>query len=109
MPIIGQTFEQLVNKTDEEALTEETVLARRQLQRKIASAHDDAVTSRLKAERAVAAMFADFRNKPVNTVDKFDINLLLERLSDADQFARAQARCAELYQELFGEEIPGLP
>lgn len=99
-------FDELVGKTDEQAKQEEIKLARRQLQRKLASAFDSAESQVIKNNAAVRGMFDQIRRDPRNGVERFDVNTFIAVESETAALVKTKETVRAQYERLFGEKLP---
>lgn len=95
-------FWKLVGKTDDEVKREELELAESMLERKFASAIDDAKVKKLERRRAIQGMFERVRKS--GAVDLFDVNKYISLESEIDVLVRLQELLEAKHAELFEEE-----
>lgn len=108
MAIIGQTFAELVSKSDEQVISEARAIAQRQLARKIQSSHDDALTQIMRLRHSINKYFEGFRTKPVSAANEFDFNEVNSLLAELNEYEQAAGRASQLHNELFGSPLEGL-
>lgn len=105
LPTIA-TFEQLVGSSEEDARKEEVALARRLLQRKLASAFDSAEGQIIKHRAAIRGYFDAIRRNPRTGVETFDVNTFLVSIEQIAALENSKAAIANQYERLFGEKMP---
>lgn len=98
-------FDELIGLSDDEVKARQNAIAKRRLQRKIASAHDDADSQAMNAQVALDRMYDEIRRSPVNGVDKFDVNSMLAAKAKLAEFLAARDFLREEYKRLFGTEL----
>jgi hypothetical protein len=106
---IGAEITLFVNEdgqTEEEAKKKQLSLARRALQRRFQSAHDDADTKAIQLEGKIDMMFDAIRKAPVNGSNSFDVNLYLSYRAEIGNYLGMRDALREEYQRLFGEPLP---
>jgi len=101
-------FDKLLEQTDDEIKVRQIKIARRTLQRKFQSAHDDADNKAMKLQVLLDKAFDYIAKKPLEACENFDVNLMVQRTAEMSQFIQHRDAISKKYAELFGEEIPSI-
>lgn len=98
-------FEELMAKTDDDIRRENLELARKALQRRFQSAHDDAQSQILNHRTGSMNILDRMRKDPLTVARSFDVNAFIAAARVVAELESSMATIAAEYLKFFGEPI----